>query len=346
MNKGFDVISKLAKLGCKAGEVNPKLAAHLWKTVALPHILYGCELWYLKNQHIKGLERVLNVFCRVTQGLIPGSSGSAARGLLGLHSIKAEIGKRKLYLLGRIINSSSSLAYRKLFIRKLIKWKWRQSNSTMSGFIPDIIKLLVDVNLLGYVTEFLRNDKFPVKIIWKKIVKKAVYESDHYEWVDKIERKKELELYLWSQPCISLSIWYDLWKCGQSKQIIDILRLLCGSLTVNKDRFGNPGTLNGICSACQGLYNNAVHHAILYCRKTEEVRESWWSWIQDHLPVTTCMNLHSLDDQNFIRTLLGDYSVLSGCRSNDSFSDDFKLRCAMYISYCVQNSVFDPFVIR
>ena len=96
------------------------------------------------------------MFCRVTQCLIPGSSGSATRGLLGLHSIKAEIGKRKLYLLGRIINSSSSLAHRKLFIRKLIKWKWRQSNSAMSGFIPDIMKLLVDVNLLGYVTEFFK----------------------------------------------------------------------------------------------------------------------------------------------------------------------------------------------
>ena len=138
----------------------------------------------------KGPERVL--FCRITQCLIPGSSGSAARGLLGLHNIKTEIGKRKLYLLGRIINLSSSLAYRKLFIRKLIKWKWRQSNSTMSGFIPDIMKLLVDVNLLGYVTAFLRNDKFSAKIIWKKIVKKAVYESDHYEWVDKIERKNKL----------------------------------------------------------------------------------------------------------------------------------------------------------
>jgi hypothetical protein len=94
-------------------------------------------------------------------------------------------------------------------------------------------------------------------------------------------------------------------------------------LTVNKDRFGNPATLNGICSACYGLFNNPVHHAILFCRKTEEVRENWWSWIQDNFPVTTCMNLHSLDDQGFIRTLLGDYSVLS--RSDDNFKDDFKL---------------------
>jgi hypothetical protein len=71
------------------------------------------------------------------------------------------------------------------------------------------------------------------------------------------------------------------------------------------------------------FFNNPVHHAILFCRKTEEVRENWWSWIQDNFPVTTCMNLHSLDDQGFIRTLLGDYSVLS--RSDDNFKDDFKL---------------------
>ena len=193
VNKGFDAISKLAKLGCRAGGLNPKIAARLWETIALPHILYGCELWYLKDNQIKELERVLNVFCRMTQCLLPGSSGSAARGLLGLRSIKTEISKRKLYLLGRIINSSSSLAHRKLFIRKLVTWKWKQNNCTMTGFVPDIIKLLGKANLFSYITEFLQKDYFPTKTTWKKIVKKAVYENDHCEWVDKIARKKELE---------------------------------------------------------------------------------------------------------------------------------------------------------
>ena len=38
VNKGFDSISKLAKI-----------AAQFWETIALPHILYGCELWHLKD---------------------------------------------------------------------------------------------------------------------------------------------------------------------------------------------------------------------------------------------------------------------------------------------------------
>ena len=125
----------------------------------------------------------------MTQCLLPGSSGSAARGLLGLHSIKTEISKRKLYLLDKIIYSSSSLSLRKLFIRKLVTWKWKQNNCTMTGFVPDIIKLLVKANLFSYITEFLQKDYFPTKTTWKKIVKKAVYENDHCEWVDKIARK-------------------------------------------------------------------------------------------------------------------------------------------------------------
>ena len=72
------------------------------------------------------------------------------------------------------------------------------------------------------------------------------------------------------------------------------------------------------------------------------MRESWWSRIQDHLPMIICRIIHNLDDQSFIRALLGDYSVLNS--SIDSFNDEFKLECAKYISHCVQNSVFDPFV--
>ena len=151
-------------------------------------------MWYLKDNQTKELKRVLNVFCRMTQCFIPGSSESAARGLLGLHSIKTEISKWKLYLLRRIINSSSSLAHRKLFIPKLVTWKWKQTNCMMTGFIPDIIKLLVKVNLFSYITEFLQKDYFSTKTTWKKIVKKAVYENDHCEWVDKTARKKELEI--------------------------------------------------------------------------------------------------------------------------------------------------------
>ena len=97
----------------------------------------------------------------MTLSLLPGSSGSAARDLPGLYSMKAEIGKRKLDLLSRIINSSTCLAYRKLFARRLIKWKRR--NKQFVEFIPDviIIKVMEEFDLRDYITFFsLRMNAF------------------------------------------------------------------------------------------------------------------------------------------------------------------------------------------
>ena len=162
--------------------------------------------------------------------------------------------------------------------------------------------------------------------LWKKRFTKMITVNG---WI-KLEEKKELEFYRWSQPCITMSSWYYLWKQGHSKQIIDILWLLCGSLAVKKERFGNPGTLTGICSVWQEPYNNAVHHAILFCRQTEVVRECWWSWIQDHLSVTICSIFHNLED----RVLCWGTTPFFNS-SVDSFNDQFKLECAKYIPHCM-----------
>ena len=79
IKKGFEIIASLARIGCRPGALKPKISAQSWKSIALPYILYGCELWYLNAQQSRDLEKVLNLFCRVSQSLLPGSSGSAAR---------------------------------------------------------------------------------------------------------------------------------------------------------------------------------------------------------------------------------------------------------------------------
>lgn len=342
LRKGFEIITALARIGCRPGALNPKVSAKLWKSIALPYMLYGCELWYLNGQQSRDLEKVLNMFCRVAQSLLPGSSGSAARGLLGLHSITTEINKRKLYFLSRIINSDTCLAHRKLFVRRLIRWKWKSTK--MSGFIPDIMKVLEDFDLLGYVTDFIKNDCFPSKARWKSIVISAITKKGQLDWVEKIRQKSVSQLYLAAHPSLELSKWYDLWNYSpsKSKMITDVIRLICGSLTISNNRLGNDGTLSGVCSACDGHFTNPVHHALLYCDRTEEARENWWAWITDNLPITVCYTVNLLDEDRFIQTLLGDISVFSSDDIN-VLNSDYWAQCAHYISYCVQNSIFDPF---
>ena len=275
VQKGFEAISRMARLDCRSSALNPKNFAQLWKSIALPHMLYGCELWYLNKQHIRELEKVQNVFSKTVQSLLPGTSSSAARGLLGLNSIETEINKKKLYLLGRMINSDSRLVHKKLLVRRLVKWKW--SKKKMTGFNPDVIKVLREYDLLGFIVDYLKNESFPSKNRWKTIAKRATHEKDQQDWISRIHQKTGLQLYFASLPVLEVSKWYQVWNYSSmhSRQIIDVVRLICVSLTIKNNRLGNDGTLTRICPACDCSFTNPVHHALLFCKETERAREDW-----------------------------------------------------------------------
>ena len=74
--------------------LNPLVSLKLWKVIAL-HI--WCELWRLSGKEIKRLEKAPNLMVRIMQGLLPGSSGYACRGMLGMGDILSEIDKRKQF---------------------------------------------------------------------------------------------------------------------------------------------------------------------------------------------------------------------------------------------------------
>jgi hypothetical protein len=96
-------------------------------------MLYGSELRQLDRGKCLMLEKCQNIFVRVTEGLLPGTSGSAVRGLLGLWTIEGEIQKKKLSFFRRLINSSHDLAQRKLLMVTIIRWKYRKKFQLFCG---------------------------------------------------------------------------------------------------------------------------------------------------------------------------------------------------------------------
>ena len=122
-----------------------------------------------------------------------------------------------------------------------------------------------------------------------------------------------------------------------SRQTIDVVRLICGFLTIKNNRFGNDATLTGTCPACDCSFTNPVHHALLFCKETERAREDRWAWVIDNLPKYVVFN--SLDDVNFVKALLGYCSFFED--KMNLLNMDFLLESAKYI-YCSQNSIFDP----
>ena len=102
----------IMKAGGRELGLNPLVSLKLWKVIALPSMLYGCELWRLSGKGIKRLEKAQNMMLRIMQGLMPGSSGSACREMLGIWDNLSEIDKRKLFFLRMLINSSGTPVYK------------------------------------------------------------------------------------------------------------------------------------------------------------------------------------------------------------------------------------------
>ena len=155
------------RMGARYGGLNPVIAADLWKRIGIPKMLYGCELWHLDRHVVSKLEKVQNITVRIMQGFLPGTSGSASRGLLGLLSIEAEIDKRKLYFLGRLMLMSYRIPCRRIFLVRLIRWKWNRT-SNLTGFLPESVRILLKYDLMDTLTEYILQDRFPSKKIWEK----------------------------------------------------------------------------------------------------------------------------------------------------------------------------------
>ena len=127
-------------------------------------MLYGAELWTLNRMKLLKLEKVQNILLRVCLGLLGGTSGSAVRGFFGLWSIEGEIDKRKLLFFRRLIHASEQCIHHRVFIIRLTRWKWNPNKIT--GFIPDIVKILK--KLVQFL--YLQARNFPSKSEWKRVV--------------------------------------------------------------------------------------------------------------------------------------------------------------------------------
>jgi hypothetical protein len=247
-----------------------------------------------------------------------------------------EISRRKLYVLGRIINSSSTQAFRELFVRRLIKWKWRYD--PVDGFIPDLIGILEKHGLMIFMADFITSESFPTKKHWERIVNEAVQGKEELAWSEKLNQKPVLKLYMQAHQHLDISFWYEIWDFSpmNSNIVVDVIRLLYGSLKIVGIRIENYNCLHS------RFVINPIHHALLYCMNTATQREYWWTWTTDDLSEDIMVLLNFLDDDQFVQLITG------GKQANlatimDSLNIDFWFRCAEYVSFCMQNSLFEPF---
>lgn len=115
--------------------LNPLTLSHLYKTIVLPTVIYGCELW--SNLSTNDLER-LNVFqhfvCKNAQNLPTKTRSDICEIVFNVLPIISEIDIRKLLFLGRLCLIDHQFLSKKIFSTRLFSFLENISNK-QRGFL-------------------------------------------------------------------------------------------------------------------------------------------------------------------------------------------------------------------
>ena len=148
--------------------LNPLTVSHLYKTVVLPSVLYGCELWNgISCQDIQRLNTFQHFVCKDILKLPKRYRSDICESLLSVLPIESEIDARKLLFLGRLCRMNCETLPKQIFLARLFSHLEKLSN-TQYGFIPDILQLLANYELLPFLSSWLENGHFPEKYAWKE----------------------------------------------------------------------------------------------------------------------------------------------------------------------------------
>ena len=158
---GRSAFYALNAIGSRFGCLHPLTSFHLYCSLCIPIMLYGCELWSVTETEISILERVHHKILRTIQGLPSRCRTSAVHSLLGATCIYDVIQQRQL----TFVNSFSAMASDAL--PRMI-FSARVQSTANKGSIPVWSTLLQSLDL-PHLNQLM--DSPWSRQSWKKFVK-------------------------------------------------------------------------------------------------------------------------------------------------------------------------------
>ena len=163
--------------------LNPLISCKMWRTFALPRMLYGLEMCNLRQADVGTLECVQKRILRRIQCLPDRTANVAVYGLLGMRPVEQELDVRKLSLLALIQHDEESLeheiALRQLAVRDIDESSWfMQCNTLLHKYhLPNVFRI---------------RDTYTSKATLKEAIKKGVDNYVITQWQSEAKDKSSL----------------------------------------------------------------------------------------------------------------------------------------------------------
>ena len=253
--------------------LNPPVSFHMWKTFALPRMLYGFECSNLRLSDTVQLESLQRSILRRPQCLPNNTANVAVYCLLGARTVEQEIDYKKLSLLASILYSENTIEFELACRQMAIKGNDSNSWFTHCNHLLHKYKLPNIYNLKQST-----NSKETLKAEIKHKIDNYVYQS----WFEEGSSKSSL-----SYLNCSVGEVHQCWKSVDHntrdvRRALIKVKILTGVyvLQYNTAKF-NQHAVMSYC-LCRATVEDRVHF-VLGCSGLDPVRQNYLKRIQSLL---------------------------------------------------------------
>ena len=254
---------------------HPLTSKHLYQTIVLPKALYGCELWnHLKQEHIDKLETAHRFCLKYMQSLPRDTRTIIALSCVGAVSIETEIDRRKLIFFGQLCNLSPDVRVKEIFVYRLMHYM--NSPSSITGFFPDIHRILGKYGLETFIYSFISTGEFPSKQCWKTLITRNIMNVETINLQCAIANEQSMNgfsiIHSELSPC---HIWeFSKENREHTNRSITVMILLSRLFGFSYDK---------MCILCGVQTYSIAVHLIMYCRNNCAVRSRLWKTLYMYL---------------------------------------------------------------
>lgn len=289
-------------------QTHPTVLLKLYKTVIMPSVLYGCEMWCnLKSKDIQMLNQFQHFIVKRILDLKTSTRSDMCQSIVGLHPITSVIDKKKLYFLQKLCSLNDNYLTKRIFLVRLFSF-FIDSGRKHYGFIPDIMNILFRYGLHSYLLDFILECTFPEKNTWKLIVQSSVDKICSDEWQVRISNDSDFIRFKNIHKEVILAKFWTL--ANTSVEIKN-------SYMITKLFTDIPNSTENNCSLCNRFYRDLYVHICCSCPGTMILQDTWWDIIIENFPLELFVELYEKDDDDLYQILLG---------GNDSMDDEDSMK--------------------
>ena len=283
LSKARRSLNALTDLGIRRCGLTVATCSILFWSIVVPIALYGCELWFMSDEHSRLLESFQDYASKKIQRFHPRVPNACSRHSLGWISLGRLVQVRKLLFTRSILVMEHDDVIRIVFIEryKTIKSQGHTDDLYADSIVADLIYTISMFNLSEEVDNMVERDQMYQKSVWKKMVWDRAWSLEEMVWRIEYRLQKSLDLVCSINPNPEYLTWWAMSdKYPEYINICETMaRLVCHASLLRMDdvRLKKLTMFARCCPLCELSAPDDVKHLVLQCPSSERKRGDMFS---------------------------------------------------------------------